>query len=302
MSGYISDIHPVNEYSPTGYLIHPSYKADDGGLSCPCGAHESACFSRFNAKADIPQDPIVLVVCKPYILELNFSLWPSEGYRLCGIRLNLVSVKKHEDSFCRSHSSLHNIVFLSKVINGTEELLQVIGEGKEHTEFQRAPHYTPSAKPNQKCKSKRRDKIHGRPENRVYSEFLHTGTEVVVIDPVKLLEFLFFPAENLNYAHSRDILSHSGIDPGEPYPDCPIRVPGLLAKYRRNREYYRQHSETDQCKPNIHLQHHYDDSGKKENIFEQVHQNRSVHLIQCVHVIGYSGDKPAYRVLVEERQ
>src|SRR3546814_3509675 len=77
----VPDVYAVQSYGAFINLIEAAQDIDGRRLPGACGAHKSQGFTRLYRKVDVFQHPFILIICKPDVVEDNFS---TDVFRLQG--------------------------------------------------------------------------------------------------------------------------------------------------------------------------------------------------------------------------
>src|SRR4029077_3890231 len=233
------------------------------------------------------------------------------------------TVQQLEHALAGRHCRLKNVVLFAEVLNGPEEALRVLDEGRENTnahkctdhvkgkktltrEFRSDTAYSQAAndviatKPDYAGDGDRLQDFHDRVidcvrHNRVL-ESLH-------VDGVYLGKFVkgaLLAVKKLQHHHAADMFLQVGINACDGGSNATIGVTHLVAENLRSVRNERQDCQGDECQLPVHAQHDGGDAGKHKQIFEDGYHAGGKHFVQCVHIGGDSCNQAADGVLVVE--
>ncbi len=218
---------------------------------------------------------------------------------------------------------MQNVVFLAEVHDRTEEAQRVLDERDQHAQFcdcanqaegdQRlpikthgdaghgnVPHHAGAAEPDDAGYRDRRENIDHGVVERVGKDRVLVRVHVAAIDFREASVGFALAIEELQHHHAADVLLQVGVDAGDGDANAAIGVAHLVAKNLGRPDDEGQHGKGDQRQLPVHAQHHAEDAGEHEDIFEDGDHAGSEHFIQGVDVGGDARDQAANGVLVEE--
>src|SRR5215471_15550636 len=177
-------------------------------------------------------------------------------------------VEQLEDAFARSHRRLQNVVFVTEVLNGTEEPLRVLHEGDENADRDGPGNHTDSAKPEDQCDGDGRENFDYRVIDGVGHDGVFVGVHVLRVDFLEFLVRPLFAVEKLQNNNARNMFLQVGVDAGNRNANAEIGIPHRPGEQRSGPEDSRQDGEGDQRQPPLHPQHDHDDAQKDKYVFE----------------------------------
>src|SRR4051794_14574710 len=106
------NVYTIECYCSFLNMIKPVQNTNDRSLPASCMTNQSNRFTRLNIKADIFQNPILIAVGEPNIIESNTAF--NVFWRMFAFFLNeIIIIHYFKNSFRRNHSHLNSIEFIS---------------------------------------------------------------------------------------------------------------------------------------------------------------------------------------------
>lgn len=116
----------------------------------------------------------------------------------------------------------------------------------------------------------------------------------------KLLILLLLPVENLDHLHAGEVFGQEGIQSRQPGFAHLVGPAGEGAEHHGQNGHHRHHHKRQQRHTHVQQQHHRRQADDLHRVFEQLHQDGGVQLVDRLHVVGDAGDDLSHRGQIEK--
>src|ERR1041385_1219761 len=110
-----TNINTIDEDFAALELIEPAEKTDDAFFACSGMPDNSHRFARVNLERNIFENPILVIVGKPYITKLERAFNCRQRCWSQWVGNESFIIQQFEDPFRRRHCCLHDIIFFREV-------------------------------------------------------------------------------------------------------------------------------------------------------------------------------------------
>ncbi len=149
----------------------------------------------FHAKADVPQDPILALICKPHVIELDRPGKFGDGTRVARAEDCGLGIEQLKNTLRRSHGGLQDVVLFAEILDRPEEPLPPLQEGNHHAQREPARTNLEPAVAQDAGERQHGEELHHGVEPAISGDRVLEGEHVVAVDLFELIGATLLPVE-----------------------------------------------------------------------------------------------------------
>ncbi len=296
----IADVDAADANRAALHFVESQQQAGEGGFPRAGVAHHGNGLARFDAEADVVQDPIFAVVGEPHVVEFHGCGRLRKGHGLSG-RLDLNrGVQQLEHALGRGHGRLHDVVLFAQILDGAEKSHAVLEEGHHHADLESAAAHAESAVSQQQRQSQHSEKLGDGIEPAVGDDGVLVSFHVIAIDLLEFGAAARLAIEELQDGDAADMLLQIRIDAGDGHANPPIALLHGAPELHGHQHHQRHHRQQERGHARTQFEHRYDDEAQHQQVAQDHQQAGGEQLVKRVHVGGDARDQAAHRIVIVE--
>ncbi len=267
----IVDVISIDRDFATVDLVESGQQVDDGRFAGSGRTYECDFLPGLDFEADIPQDPILLGVGKPYLVEGDLHVTAfRRGHQGAFVGDFVILVQNLENPFGTDHAQLQRIELIRQHANRPEKHVDVHEEGHHDPETQVVIEDVSDAVPNKQGLREGGNDFDDGKKDAVRRHRTLIGLFVLAVELLEAVIFDLLAVEDLNGQHARDMLLQKGIHQAHVLPHAlKCRFNGVFEDPGRD-EQDRHACEDHEGEFPACGKHHREDENQGEQFLENV--------------------------------